>query len=78
MLFVDRVRTSPKQLFDLVAIRCVRRSVYTDVTGLQLVRSMGEKPAKDDVVFKAVCHHLKRLMCTKAVVDQHTRLPICS
>jgi len=59
MLFADHDYTCTAHLLHLVAIRGLERPKNTDVTELELVRSMRWQSAQDDLVFKAKLHHFQ-------------------
>ena len=42
------------------------------------MRRMGWQTTQQDIVSKAMLQHLKRLVCAKAVADQHSRLAVRS
>lgn len=54
MLLPYRINTSPLQSFDFFAIGGFQQSKYSDVAGLELVRSVRRKPTQNDVVCKAI------------------------
>jgi hypothetical protein len=69
MLLADRIHTSSTESVDFVAIGCLQRGKYGDVTRLQFVRSVRRKATQDDVVSEAELEHFQRLMTSKAITD---------
>jgi hypothetical protein len=56
----------------------LKRPESTNITGLELIGRVREKAIKDHVILVEKLHQLKRLICTKSVVDQDSGLLPCS
>ena len=76
MLLTDGTGAATELLLYLLTVRRFQWAKHANITRLQFVRRTQEQSAEDDVLFKAVCHHFQRLMRTKAVADQHSRLTV--
>jgi hypothetical protein len=76
MLLANILYSTSVQAFYLVTIGCLQRGKGSDIAGLELVRCVRGKTTQNDVVLKAKFQNLYRLVCPKAVADQHPRFSI--